>query len=386
MKYLPLIWHGLWRKRGRTWLAFLQISIAFVLFGVLQGFDASVQQMIAETDADLLMVQSRGGSFDLPIAYFERLGTANGVRAVNHETYLNAKYQDFPKTLLVVATLPRNWAAMMMSTQVNVAPEAVEALQKLRTGAIVGVTFMQRYGWKVGQRIQFQADQRKDGSRNWEFEIVGVVETKDPSIRAERSDFMIVNYGYVDEARLEHKGRVTQYFVKVNDAKQIASVADEIDAMFANSADETRTQSSRELAQQQFQAIGDLGSITRSISAAVLFSLLFSVATLLMQGVRERTSELAVLKTIGFEPWAVAGLLVCESLVLSLLAALTGMGIAEGLLWVASGRVPIDAHLQIPIPLAMIGLVLAVVLAFLTSLLPARRSLKLEIAAALAGR
>ena len=158
MKYFPLVWHGLWRKPGRTWLAFVQIAVAFVLFGVLQGFDASVQRMIAETDAD-----------------------------------------------------------------VNTSPGAVEALLKSRTGAIVGVTFMQRYGWKLGQRIPLQLDvERMDGSKDWAFDIVGVVETKDPTIRAERSDFMIVNYDYLDEARFDRKGRVTQFFVKVNDPKQAA--------------------------------------------------------------------------------------------------------------------------------------------------------------------
>ena len=67
MKYFPLLWAGLWRKRGRTWLALVQIAVAFVLFGVLQGFDASVQRMIAETEADILTVQRRGGTFDLPV-------------------------------------------------------------------------------------------------------------------------------------------------------------------------------------------------------------------------------------------------------------------------------------------------------------------------------
>jgi putative ABC transport system permease protein len=386
MKYLPLVWHGLWRKPGRTWLAFFQIAFAFVLFGVLQGFDASVQRMIAETDADMLTVQSRGGNFDLPVAYFERLERLKGVLAVNHETYSNGKYQNSSKELLVVATLPNQWAATT-AADVNTSPGAVEALKNLRTGAIVGVTFMQRYGWKLGQRIPLQLNvDRMDGSKDWVFDIVGVVETKDPAIRAERSDFMIVNYDYLNESRFDRKGRVTQFFVKVNDAKKAATIADEIDAVFGNSSDETRTQSKRELAQSEFQAIGDLGAITRSISAAVLFSLLFCIATLLMQGVRERTTELAVFKTIGFQDWAVVALLLCESLLLCLVAAAVGMAMAEWLLWVASGKIPLDASLHLPASVVMTGLAFSVILALFSALLPARRTLKLEIVAALAGR
>jgi|KBSSwiStaDraftv2_1062776.scaffolds.fasta_scaffold01394_25 putative ABC transport system permease protein len=386
MKYFPLVWHGLWRKPGRTWLAFVQIAVAFVLFGVLQGFDASVQRMIAETDADMLTVQSRGGSFDLPVAYFGRLARLAGVRAVNHETYADGKYQNSPKDLLVVATLPQQWERTTAS-DVNISPGAVEALQKSRTGAIVGVTFMERYGWKLGQRIPLQLNvDRMDGSKDWTFDIVGVVETKDPAIRAERSDFMIINYEYLDEARFDRKGRVTQFFVKVNDPKQAATIADEIDALFGNSSDETRTRSKRELAQSQFQAIGDLSSITRSISAAVLFSLLFSIAALLMQGVSERTTDLAVLKTVGFQDWAVVALLLCESLLLCLFAAAVGMGVAEWLLWVSSGRIPLDARLYLPAAVVMLGLALALILALSSAILPARRTLKLQIAEALAGR
>jgi len=386
MKYFPLVWHGLWRKPGRTWLAFVQIAVAFVLFGVLQGFDASVQRMIAETDADMLTVQSRGGSFDLPVAYFDRLARLTGVRAVNHETYADGKYQNSPKDLLVVATLPQQWERTTAS-DVNTSPGAVEALQKSRTGAIVGVTFMERYGWKLGQRIPLQLNvDRMDGSKDWTFDIVGVVETKDPAIRAERSDFMIINYEYLDEARFDRKGRVTQFFVKVNDPKQAATIADEIDALFGNSSDETRTRSKRELAQSQFQAIGDLSSITRSISAAVLFSLLFSIAALLMQGVSERTTDLAVLKTVGFQDWAVVALLICESLLLCLVAAAVGMGVAEWLLWVSSGRIPLDTRLYLPAAVVMMGLALALILALSSAILPARRTLKLQIAEALAGR
>ena len=386
MKYFPLIWYGLWRKRGRTWLALIQISVSFVLFGVLHGFGASVQQMIARTDADLLMVQSRSGNFDLPVAYSDRIARVEGVTAVNHETYANVKYQNSPKELLVVATLPKNWSAMM-TTGVNIPPGAVDALLSHRTGALVGVTFMHRYGWKVGQRIHLQSNVvGEDGSNNWAFDIVGVVETKDPAIRAERSDWMTVNYDYFDAARLDRKGRVTQFFVKIKDPKQASAIADSIDALFANSPDETRTQSAREMAQSQFQAIGDLNFVIRSISAAVLFSLLFSIGALLMQGVRERTTELAVLKTVGFKNWAVVALLSCESLMLCLAAAAVGMGLAEGVLWVASGRIPIDARLELPVPVFLMGIVLALILALVSSLLPARRSLKLEIAAAFAGR
>ena len=140
------------------------------------------------------------------------------------------------------------------------------------------------------------------------------------------------------------------------------------------------------MAQTQFQRIGDLSSITRSISAAVLFSLLFSIGTLLVQGVRERTVELAVLKTVGFKDWAIVALLFCESLLLCLLGAAVGMAVAELLLKVGSGRIPVEGRLELPGAVILVGIAMALGLALFSSLLPARRSLKLQISEALAGR
>jgi putative ABC transport system permease protein len=389
MKYLPLIWYGLWRKRGRTWLASIQICVAFVLFGVLHGFGASVEQMVAQTDADVLMVQSRGGNFELPVSYLEQLARLKGVSAVYHETYMTGKYQDSPREVLVVGTLPKSWSAMA-ANEVNIPPGAVEALLNDRTGALVGSTFMRVFGWKVGQQIHLQTGVDKtDGTRDWVFDIVGVLETKEPSIRAERSDWITVNYEYLDEARLDHKSKVTQYFVKVTDPRQAAAMADTIDAFFANSSDETRTQSKREMAQSQFQSIGDLNFVIRSITAAVLFALLFSISALLMQGVRERTTELAVLKTVGFKNRTIVGLLLCESLVLCLTAAMIGLGVSRWLLWLGSGSIQgfaIDVPFVLPARTVLTGIAFALTLAVISAILPARRSLRLEIAEALAGR
>jgi putative ABC transport system permease protein len=102
--------------------------------------------------------------------------------------------------------------------------------------------------------------------------------------------------------------------------------------------------------------------------------------------VRERTTELAVLKAVGFNDWTIVALLMCESLVLCFAAAAIGMGVAEGVLWLASGRIPIDARLELPRTVVLLGMGLALILSLATSLLPARRGLKLRIAAALAGR
>src|SRR5690348_3304399 len=136
MRFLPLIWSGIWRKPGRAILALVQILLAFALFGLLQGWQSGVTSAIAHIDADLLSVHPREGFGDLPRAYFDRIQQVPGVRVVNLANYFNVDYQNPKQRFLVIATLPRNWA--QITTDVIVPPQAVAALERARTGAIVG--------------------------------------------------------------------------------------------------------------------------------------------------------------------------------------------------------------------------------------------------------
>ncbi|HLZ98548.1 MAG TPA: FtsX-like permease family protein, partial [Steroidobacteraceae bacterium] len=200
------------------------------------------------------------------------------------------------------------------------------------------------------------------------------------------SVFMMINYSYYDAARAAHRGTVQQYMLRVADPRQAGAVADAIDALFANSPNETRTESLREMAQSQMRSLGDVNFVVRAITAAVLFSLLLSIGAAQMQSVRERTSELAVLKTIGFPDGAIVALLVGEALLLCLVAAGLGLALAAAFFWVAV-RVNFFRDPQpMPIDVLAAGAGLALLLALITAALPAWRGLKLEVVEALAGR
>jgi putative ABC transport system permease protein len=287
--------------------------------------------------------------------------------------------------MLVIATLARNWATI--TTDIIVAPAAVETLERTRTGAIVGGTLMRKDGWKIGQRIPLQTPvPQRDGSTTWAFDIVGVLEMKDPVKRAEHSTIVIVNYSYYDEARLAGKGTVQQLILRVDDPQQGAVVAANIDKLFANSSNETRTESLREMSLSEMQSIGDLDFIVHSVSAAVLFSLLFSVGSTMMQSTRERTAELAVLKTLGFSDRLVVALLVIEALLLCLTAAASGLGLAALLLWLATRMDLVSTHLLLSTTGLITGAAWAVTLALVSSTLPAWRSLQLRVVTALGVR
>lgn len=384
MKFVPLLWAGIWRRPGRTVLAVVQILLAFTLFGLLQGFSSYTRQAIANIDADLLQVHSRGSFSNLPRADYEQIVQVPGVKLTNFANYFQATYQIPTQQFLVIITDARNWTAM--THDVVIAPTDVERLAHTRTGAIVGDALMRKYGWKVGQRLPVQIDiPQQDGSKNWIFDIVGVLYMKEAEAR-EHSSFIVINYDYFNEARASDKNMIQQYMVRVADPKRAAAVADAIDRLFANSAYETRTESVREMAQQQMRSIGDLDFVIHAIVGAVLFSLLFSIGALLMQTVRERTPELAVLKTVGFTDGAVVSLLITEASLLCVVSASLGLGLAALLFWIAERINFWPNYVQIPATVVAAGAGFALLLAAASAALPAWRGQRLQVVEALAGR
>lgn len=384
MRFLPLVWSGIWRKPGRAVLALVQILLAFALFGLLQGWHSGVTSAIAHIDADILSVHPREGFGDLPRAYFDRIQQVPGVRVVNLANYFSVTYQNPKQHFLVISTLPRNWARI--TSDVVVPPQAVAAMERTRTGAIVGEALIRKYGWKVGQRLPVKSSiAQRNGSTDWTFDIVGTLRMKDADARS-HSTFILINNDYYDEARAMDRGMVEQYMVRVRDPKQANAVAAAIDRMFTNSRYETRTEPLREMAQQGMRSIGDLNLVIRAIIGAVLFSLLFSIGALLMQSVRERTGELAVLKAVGYSDRAVMMLLVTEAILLCLVSAALGLAVSWGLFWLAE-RINFWPHyIQLTAPVVALGAALALLLALVSALLPAWQGLRLPVARAMAGR
>ena len=157
-----------------------------------------------------------------------------------------------------------------------------------------------------------------------------------------------------------------------------------IDALFSNSSDETLTQDESAYAQSQLRQIGDVSAMVNAIVGAVLFTLLFLTGNTMMQSVRERIPELAVLKAMGFSDGMVTALILTESVVLCLVAAVLGLAVAAAVF-------PVTASLGIgggalPSGVIVIGVAIALMLALVSGLPPARRVQRLTIVDALAGR
>lgn len=384
MKFLPLVWAGLWRKRVRTILTMLSVAIAFGLYATLDGVTAAFDDaLIAMTSAVRLRAASRiNVRAGLPLSYRTRIEAVPGVRDVGVVTFVGGYYRD-SVDFIEVAAIDVDRIASGGSFDVD--PAYVEEMHRVRTGAIIGPELVRRYGWKIGDRVTVRSPywSQADGSLDWTFDIVGVYAIPDGAFPADGNFW--INFDYFDEARAFAKGRVTFYTVRVDDGERATAIAAEIDALFANSPDETLTQSEEDYFRAQIDRVGNIGFVVNSIIAAVLFALLFVTGNTMMQSLRERVPELAVLKTYGYSNVAINSLVFAESAVLCVTAAAVGLGVATALfptMFEAMGVAPV------PLDKSTLfgGFGLAIFFAAVSSWLPTLRVQRLNVVDALAGR
>jgi putative ABC transport system permease protein len=386
VKYLPLLWAGLFRKKVRTVLTLLSILVAFVLFGLLQGVRIAFDSGAEAADAKRLLTTARYSIIEpLPLAHLRLIEGVDGVDAVAYANWFGAKYQDQANAFAVLTVDAVRY--LDLYPEFDIAPEQREAFIKTRTGAVAGQRLVDRYGWKLGQKLPIQSmiHAKSDGSLNWEFDLVGIIDSKDPAIRG-NTDMVMINNDYFDEARAAEKGTIGWYIVRIGDAGRAREISTAIDRLFANSPDETKTQPEKEFAIGFAKQVGDIGALITRILAAVFFSLLILTGNTMAQSIRERIPEFAILKTLGFADGKVAALVLGEALLLLMLGGGLGMASATALMvplnGATGGRFP---------PLFVHGstwlwaLLLIVVLALAVGLPPAWRVRRLQIVEALRG-
>jgi putative ABC transport system permease protein len=380
LKYLPLVWAGIWRKRSRAVLMLLQIASAFALFGLLEGFNAGIRQAIAATRGDRLYVGSNVALGNpLPISSLARIRATPGVVAATTRSPLPGTYQS-PTQQVPILAADAN-AFFVIYDELKASQDAIDALDRTRTGVLVGNVTMKKYAWKVGDRVVFQSPVPKtDGSRDWAFDIVG---TYDQPADPASATALICNFAYLNEARLTDRDNTQIIAVKIDSPASASMVIAAIDGAFANSDHETRTQSEADLLTGQIQQIGDLNFLARAIIAAVFFALLFATGALMMQSIRERMPELAVLKTVGFSDRLVVGLIISEAVTFCIFSAGVGLAIASFLLPLARALI---GNVPMPNTVLVAGVGFAALLGLIGGAVPAWRGMRLEVADALAVR
>ena len=386
MRYLPLLVAGLFRKKTRTILTLLSVTVAFMLFGLLQSVTAAFEGGADAADAKRLLTVGRYSMIELlPMSYLRRIEKVPGVVGVANAEWFGARYQNESNAFPVFAVDPARY--LDMYPEFDIAPEQREAFAKTRTGAVAGRRLADRYGWKLGQKLPIASEihPKMDGDMSWEFDLVGIIDAEDPAVRG-NTDMVLINVAYFDEARAVGKGKTGLYIERIADSGQAKAVAAAIDRLFANSPDETKTQPEKEFAVGFAKQIGDIGALISRILAAVFFTILILTGNTMAQSLRERIPELAILKTLGFSDLRVTALVLAESGLLLLIGGGVGMGVAIGMLpflnQSTGGRFP---PLFVTAETWLLAAAMAAGLALAVGLPPAWRAHRLRIVDALAG-
>jgi putative ABC transport system permease protein len=384
MKYLPFIWATLWRKKTRTIFTLLSIVIAFLLYGVLETVDYAFENPSAGvTGADKLVTTNKFSiTLPLPFSYTQQIRSVPGVAVVTWISWFGGYYQE-SKNFIFALPIDTDTYFDLHKDEFIVSGAQMNAFRTTRTSALVNSALMKKFGWKVGDKLPLHSTiwpQKSDGSLNWAFDIVGTFDAKDPTQASQQSSTVLFHYELFDEGRSFGKGNVGWFEERVDDPSQSAKIADKIDALFANSPNETKTQPAKDFAVAFIKQIGDVGFVLRAILGAVFFTLLFLTGNTMMQSVRERVPELAVLKTIGFTDAQVLGLVIGESLLLCVFAAVIGLALSYAAIPIVKQRLQ---GMDLSHGAQLSGIGLAVVLALIVGLPPALRAMRLNVVDAL---
>jgi putative ABC transport system permease protein len=386
IRYLPLLLAGLFRKKTRTTLTLSSVLVAFLLFGLLEAVEVAFESGADTADAKRLLTTARYSIIEpLPISYLRQIAQVPGVVGVAYADWFGAKYQNESNAFPVFAVEPERY--LDMYPEFTIAPAQRQAFATTRTGAVAGQRLVDRYGWKVGQKLPINSEihAKTDGSLSWEFDLVGILDAEDPAVRG-NTDVVLINVAYFDEARQAGRGKTGWYIERIADPARARAISAAIDRQFQNSPDETKTQPEKEFAIGFAKQIGDMGALVTRILAAVFFTILILTGNTMAQSIRERVPELAILKTLGFSDGTVTALVLAESLLLLVIGG--GLGLAGATLVLpfvngaTGGRFP---PLFVGGGIWLSGGGIAMALALAVGLPPALRARRLRIVDALAG-
>lgn len=377
---------NLFHRKTRTVLTLGCIVFAFLLFGLLQSLNQIFSASADFVGTTRLVTQSRVSfTTSLPMRMVPEMDAIPGVERVMFQQWFGAMYQDDPQ-IFAFAVEPERLHAVYPEW---VMPEAHwNAFRDIRQSMIAGRLLAEKHGWKVGDRIPIKSNifPQKNGSKDWEFELVGIYDGVDEEWRRQTAGGLYINRDYFAEAAQFGGGLAGIFTVRLQDPGMAESVAAAIDQRFENTADETRTMAEKDFQVGFIKQLGDIGLIVRWILFAVFFTLLLVVGNTMAQSVRERVPQLAVLKTLGFSDNAVLGFVLAETFALCAIGGLLGLGLATlagaGLAQVAGPMLP----LAVDGGVWAVGLAAIVLLALAVGLLPALRARNLKIVDALAGR
>ncbi len=380
MKYVSLVLKSARRSKRRTALTIMSVAIAVFLFAslraVLDGFDAVAA---ASSSTRVVTIRSTSMIFNMPSSHGELIKGTPGVRDLTWANWFGGIYKDPKNFFGQFAIDPESY--LRMYPEVILSPEEKRAFLEDRTGCIVGDGLIKRFGWKVGDRIVLQPGIPYYGTQDYTFTIRGVYKAGSSAVD---NQTMLFQWKYLDERSLQ-KGQVGWYVAEIANPDQAAKVALEIDQKFANSPYETKTDTEKAFSASFGKMLGNLNVLLGSVALAVVITTLFVAGNTMAMSVRERTTEIAVMRTLGFPAATVFVLVVGEGLAVAIVGGVIGAGIARltingEFLAMSGGFIPMFGVSNWNV---VVGLGLSALIGVLAALIPATMASRLKIVDAL---
>jgi putative ABC transport system permease protein len=379
MKFWRIIWANLVRKKVRLLLTIGSFAVALFLFTFLAVVRDAFNRGADLAGADRLVVINRTSIINtIPLSYRDKILRIPGVKCITHNNWFGGIYIEEKNFFPQFVIDPENQRQVF--PELIVPDDQWNVFLKDRQGAIAGAKVAERFHWKIGDRIPIKTTLYGGGA--WEFNLDGIYHGK----RAQDDETQFwFQWDYFEEKIPEAiKGQIGWYVLRVNNPDDSVRVAKAIDDEFANSPYETRTQTESAFAASWVKQFGNIQKLILAIGSVVFFTLLLVTGNTMAISVRERTSELAVFKAIGYSDRFILFFVLAEALAVAMIGAVFGLGLAilsvPALGKALSGLLP---SIVLAPSMLIFGIVVAVVVGLLSGLLPGIGAMRLRVVNAL---
>lgn len=376
MTFFQLARKNAWRKPVRTALVLVCVAVAFLIYGLTASFLTGTQGAAGASDTVLGVMNAAGQTQPLPLAHMARIATDRDVAVVTYMTRLRG-YVEVEKNAVAVSAVEPEQLMAVNGRELGLTPALIAAIGQGRDRVLVGRALAEAQGWTVGQQVTVTAFQieKNDGRHDWRFEIAGIFDGANASTD---TYFMIGRYDYINVARARGKDTVNAFIVRPRPGAQTGELAARIDALFANSAAPTRTQTEKQFLESFLRQYADVGLIIDLVVGAAFVTLLMIVINMMVFAVRERTVEIGVLKTLGFSRRHILALVLGETLFVFIVGGGIGLALAKLATLLAN---PSLGLVLSPLVFAKAA-AMVIVLGVATGALPAIRAMRSSIIAA----
>ena len=380
MKYFRLIWRNVFRKKTRTILTTSSIVLVLVLIVVLVSL---LQAMHADPSggrgANRLVVQHATGLANfLPLSQRQRIEQIPGVVAVSPQIWFGGVYKDDrPENFFGQLSCDPEIYFSKVFDDATIDPEAEKKWRSERNAFVAGQKLVEKFGWKPGDHITLRGTYIPI---NLDLVYVG-------SYRAGDESNIFFHNEYLNQSQWFGANRVTGiYYLKVAGGEEVPRVAAAIDRMFENSDSPTKTLTEKQFQLQFMEMMGNVKGLIRIISLVILFAVTLIVANTVAMSARERVTEIAVMRTLGFRRSHILSFILSESVLMSLLGGIVGVVLAKFVLipgmvkgMETTPMAPFLINFRVTLPTLLAAFGVSVGVGILAGFAPAIRSSRIKI-------